>query len=309
MKDDSNSQEQFDCLWKGCDKTFVVLEVLIAHIGQEHIGSGKASYTCEWRECPRNQKPFTKRHKMYNHMRTHTGERPFQCPIPDCGKKFSRPDSLSTHVKTHSNVRPYICPVPGCGKAYYHSRSLRKHIKSHEISRSAHLYSPSYANGNEMPYYNSQPFFRQDDFNIPHDMKYPSEPSFFDTLKPEEMNSMQSHPPHESIGREGLLPPAIGGIDIGSGPFGVNNLQMQQMQASSNMLEPPVIQSHSFSEGDTTGYPSSGISSSLGSDMMTTTIPTQNYYTVASGSTPPFPSQPVFIHSTAPPSMPPTSQQ
>ncbi|ORX89679.1 hypothetical protein K493DRAFT_197204, partial [Basidiobolus meristosporus CBS 931.73] len=118
----------------GCNKVYSVLETLISHIGQEHIGSGKASYKCEWQGCPRNQKPFTKRHKMYNHMRTHTGERPFQCPVPDCGKKFSRPDSLATHVKTHSNIRPYICPVPGCGKAYYHSRSLRKHVKGHEMT-------------------------------------------------------------------------------------------------------------------------------------------------------------------------------
>lgn len=37
------------------------------------------TYLCEWEGCPRNQKPFTKRHKMYNHLRTHTGERPFVC--------------------------------------------------------------------------------------------------------------------------------------------------------------------------------------------------------------------------------------
>ncbi|ORY03539.1 hypothetical protein K493DRAFT_206889, partial [Basidiobolus meristosporus CBS 931.73] len=134
LRNKSEKSQSFDCLWGDCSRSFPALDVLISHIGQEHIGSGKASYKCEWQGCPRNQKPFTKRHKMYNHLRTHTGERPFQCPVADCGKRFSRPDSLATHVKTHSNVRPYICPVPGCGKAYYHSRSLRKHIKSHEMT-------------------------------------------------------------------------------------------------------------------------------------------------------------------------------
>ncbi|KAI8144549.1 hypothetical protein BJV82DRAFT_607679 [Fennellomyces sp. T-0311] len=92
------------------------------------------TYSCEWEGCPRNQKPFTKRHKMYNHLRTHTGERPFVCTKSGCEKRFSRPDSLTTHIKTHSNVRPFICAAKGCGKAYYHARSLKKHEKTHDLS-------------------------------------------------------------------------------------------------------------------------------------------------------------------------------
>ncbi|RIB11300.1 hypothetical protein C2G38_1978482, partial [Gigaspora rosea] len=118
-------------MWRGCTKVLESLEALISHVGDSHIGSGKATYACDWEGCLRGQKPFTKRHKMYNHLRTHTGERPFVCNVNGCGKRFSRPDSLTTHVKTHSNHRPYICSFKGCNKAYYHSRSLRKHEKTH----------------------------------------------------------------------------------------------------------------------------------------------------------------------------------
>ncbi|CAO3650541.1 unnamed protein product [Mucor hiemalis] len=138
LLDSNNNSDEDDCshncLWAGCDTIVSSLDQLINHIKDIHIGGGKAAYYCEWTNCSRERKPFIKRHKMQNHMRTHTGERPFECTIEDCDKKFSRQDSLNTHIKTHSSIRPYACLIEGCGKAYFHSRSLRKHAKSHETT-------------------------------------------------------------------------------------------------------------------------------------------------------------------------------
>ncbi|KAI8595357.1 hypothetical protein EDD21DRAFT_329405 [Dissophora ornata] len=135
---DAETPQQLVCLWRDCNTPFDTMEKLNEHVTDNHIGSGKASYSCDWQGCHRQQKPFTKRHKMYNHLRTHTGERPFKCSVPGCDKKFSRPDSLTTHTKTHSNIRPYRCPVEGCPKAYYHARSLKKHELAHETKRGGH---------------------------------------------------------------------------------------------------------------------------------------------------------------------------
>ncbi|CAO3682687.1 unnamed protein product [Rhizopus stolonifer] len=134
-KEEENEEEEEEevhsCQWESCIEEFITIDELINHVKDEHIGSGKTQYYCCWKDCARQQKPFTKRHKMHNHLRIHTGERPFVCTEPDCGKKFSRPDSLTTHVKIHSNIRPYLCKYPNCDKAYYHLRSLRKHEKAH----------------------------------------------------------------------------------------------------------------------------------------------------------------------------------
>nr|KAJ3417245.1 hypothetical protein HK105_001063 [Polyrhizophydium stewartii] len=136
--DDDDEEDVRKCEWGDCSLEFDSKQELVAHVN-DHIGSGRASYICEWRGCSRLLRPFTKRHKVQNHVRTHTKERPFVCTIEDCGKSFSRLDGLNTHIRTHSNIKPFVCSVPGCGKAYFHARSLRKHERSHTGADAEHL--------------------------------------------------------------------------------------------------------------------------------------------------------------------------
>jgi len=92
----------YTCRWQGCFRQFASLECMVHHIDNDHLGHGKNSYACLWENCDRHGRPFAKRHKVSNHIRKHTGERPFACTFPGCCKRFSRSDSLGVHSRIHN---------------------------------------------------------------------------------------------------------------------------------------------------------------------------------------------------------------
>ncbi|CAD6932732.1 unnamed protein product [Tilletia controversa] len=48
-----------------------------------------------------------------------------------CGKRFSRPSSLKIHYHSHTGEKPYVCDEPGCGRTFSVQSNLRRHQRGH----------------------------------------------------------------------------------------------------------------------------------------------------------------------------------
>lgn len=98
--EDDSSGKPVVCKWSGCFQTLPSLHALVSHLQEDHFGLRRARYACEWEKCSRKGLLQPSRFALVSHMRSHTGEKPFYCTVPECDRNFTRSDALAKHLRT-----------------------------------------------------------------------------------------------------------------------------------------------------------------------------------------------------------------
>ncbi|CAG8507332.1 4270_t:CDS:2, partial [Diversispora eburnea] len=67
-----------------------------------------------------------------------TSSSPISTPVTSTTyTSFSRPSSLRIHTYSHTGEKPFVCTEPGCGRKFSVQSNMRRHLRVHRMGRPA----------------------------------------------------------------------------------------------------------------------------------------------------------------------------
>uniref|UniRef100_A0A286XMR9 C2H2-type domain-containing protein n=1 Tax=Cavia porcellus TaxID=10141 RepID=A0A286XMR9_CAVPO len=86
---------------------------------------------CRKFTCHLCDRSFTEKWALNNHMKLHTGEKPFKCTWPTCHYSFLTASAMKDHYRTHTGEKSFLCDL--CGFAGGTRHALTKHRRQHTV--------------------------------------------------------------------------------------------------------------------------------------------------------------------------------
>mmetsp|Transcript_4521 Transcript_4521/g.4236 ORF Transcript_4521/g.4236 Transcript_4521/m.4236 type:complete len:150 (+) Transcript_4521:185-634(+) len=111
-------------IWKGHIPSTVKYKVI--KLVDSFMTTQHTFFVCQEKGC---LKVTNKRGIIYEHLRFHTNEKPFRCPLVNCDLRYGQKYSMKYHFFSAHDRATYKCRV--CFQKFFRKKRLFKHFQIH----------------------------------------------------------------------------------------------------------------------------------------------------------------------------------